>query len=524
MINDYIEKLKKTLLEPNNLKLIKYIKETTEITFKCNKCKKKEIIKKRALNDRKDKCKNCVKIKKKEWGKNTCLECKKITKNKKFCSNVCSAIFNNKKRRISVETKNKISISMKRKKNTPELIKKRIEKRKQEDLLKQKKQEEEKQKIKERLEKILLKENIQILEPIDKVVQKYNFKCYCGNFFNRSLHNFIHQKSYYCNICNVNSGTSKVEREIKDLILKKDKNISIKTNSEIEGNEIDLIINNKLNKVGIEYDGSMWHSYGKSKYSIFNNYLNSNKQKNKHLNKTIICENNNTKLFHIFENEWLDKNKKESWKSIIFNSLNLSIKLNARDCYTKEVERKEKNNFIDKNHIQGTIESKINVGLFLKEDKVNLKKDTLISIMTFSVPRYNKEYEYELYRFCSLNNYLVRGGGSKLLKYFEKKYKPKSLISYGNRRWTNKYSNFYLSSGFKELHETNVSYYYFHESDINKFYSRTTYQKKKIELYFNKKQRNIDFFDKDLTGEMNLFNNGYRKIYDCGQLVFCKTY
>jgi thymidylate kinase len=83
---------------------------------------------------------------------------------------------------------------MKRKKNTPELIKKRIEKRKQEDLLKQKKQEEEKQKIKERLEKILLKENIQILEPIDKVVQKYNFKCYCGTFFNRSLHNFIHQK------------------------------------------------------------------------------------------------------------------------------------------------------------------------------------------------------------------------------------------------------------------------------------------------------------------------------------------
>lgn len=54
--------------------------------------------------------------------------------------------------------------------------------------------------------------------------------------------------------------------------------------------------------------------------------------------------------------------------------------------------------------------------------------------MTFGKSRENKKYEYELYRFCNKINTNIIGAFSKLLKYFEKKYEPKSLISYGNRR------------------------------------------------------------------------------------------
>ena len=49
--------------------------------------------------------------------------------------------------------------------------------------------------------------------------------------------------------------------------------------------------------------------------------------------------------------------------------------------------------------------------------------------MTFSKPRFNNQYDYELIRFCSLKGFNVIGGASKLWKYFLKKYNPKSVIS-----------------------------------------------------------------------------------------------
>lgn len=64
--------------------------------------------------------------------------------------------------------------------------------------------------------------------------------------------------------------------------------------------EIDLI--NEENKFGIEYNGLIWHSLGKSEHSKFNN-LNEREFKNKHINKTNLAEGKGIQLFHIFENE-----------------------------------------------------------------------------------------------------------------------------------------------------------------------------------------------------------------------------
>ena len=44
----------------------------------------------------------------------------------------------------------------------------------------------------------------------------------------------------------------------------------------------------------------------------------------------------------------------------------------------------------------------------------------------------SKENEYELLRFCSKCNLNVRGGGSKLFKYFIEKFKPIKILSYSN--------------------------------------------------------------------------------------------
>ena len=77
----------------------------------------------------------------------------------------------------------------------------------------------------------------------------------------------------------------------------------------------------------------MFHSFGKSKHSMFNNYQNESKDKNKHLIKTQLCEDNNIQLFHIFENEWINPTKQEIWKNMLKNVLLLNKeKIMARKC------------------------------------------------------------------------------------------------------------------------------------------------------------------------------------------------
>ncbi len=264
----------------------------------------------------------------------------------------------------------------------------------------------------------------------------------------------------------------------------------------LNGKEVDLYM--PEHKLAIEYDGLMFHSFGKSKHSMFNNSNDENEQKNYHLIKTEECERQNVQLLHIFEDEWI--NKQEIWKSVILNKLNLSNKLHARKCTIKEVSNNEKSEFLINNHLQGNDKSSIRIGLYYH--------DKLVSIMTFGKSRYNKKYEYELIRFCSCLNTSVVGGASKLIRYFINTYKPSSIISYANRRWSN--GNLYNQLGFEHLSMSIPNYFYFN-SDLT-LKSRLQFQKHKLSKLNN--------YADNLTETENMYNNGFRKIYDCGNHVF----
>lgn len=94
--------------------------------------------------------------------------------------------------------------------------------------------------------------------------------------------------------------------------------------------------------------------------------------------------------------------------------------IGARQCKIKEVSKTEAMEFINKYHLQGYARDKIRLGLYYK--------DNLVSIMTFNKPRYNKNYQYELIRYCS--SFSVIGGAEKLFNYFIDTYKPSSIITY----------------------------------------------------------------------------------------------
>ena len=262
----------------------------------------------------------------------------------------------------------------------------------------------------------------------------------------------------------------------------------------INPQELDIYIPSR--NIAIEFDGLLYHSSGYSSLSQCNSL---EEYPLYHLEKTQACMEKNVQLFHIFENEWRDK--KEIWKSVLLNALGKSKRIYARKCIVKEVPSKEAKEFLNANHLQGSCNSKINLGLY--------SENTLVSLMTFGKPRYNKLYEWELLRFCNNLNTSVIGGASKLLKYFIKTYSPSSILSYANLRWST--GNLYEKLGFTLKGTSSPNYFYFNEDFI--LHNRMEFQKHKL-------KDKLETFDPSLTESENMYNNGYRKIYDCGNLVY----
>jgi hypothetical protein len=229
-----------------------------------------------------------------------------------------------------------------------------------------------------------------------------------------------------------------------------------------------------------------------------------------------------------------------------------NIKIGARETYIKDISKESSivYEFLSKNHLQGGVRSNKSIGLFIKKTKHNfhkyewseevikeynacnynlnnnqlyiLPKDTLVSLMTFGKPRFNKHYKWELLRFCNLIDCSVVGSGYKLLNYFKKEFMldGDKLLSYGNRRWTYKHNNFYENNGFELLNISEPGYYYFKLNEPENIYHRVVFQKYKIKTYFEENKYGIDFFDPDMTAHDNMLLNGYRRIWDCGNFVF----
>lgn len=308
-------------------------------------------------------------------------------------------------------------------------------------------------------------------------------------------------EAYYANgqlpICHCKKDKHGMQSEVFNYIkglLSNDVEIKQDCRKIIAPLELDIYIPS-LN-LAFEFNGKFWHSE------------TYNPDKNYHLNKTKLCEDKNIKLIHIFEWEW--SNKQELVKQRIKNALGKTNKrIFARNCIVKTLEKKISDNFIKANHLQELCSNdSIRLGLYYKNE--------LVGVMTFGKPRFNKNYDWELLRFCS--NKTIVGGASKLLKYFERNYNPKNLISYANRCWSSKNDNVYSKIGFKLIDESKPGYIYVSKhGDV----VLTRYQCQKHRL---KDLLGADVYNETLTESDNMLNAGFLKVYDCGQLVFEKSF
>ena len=93
------------------------------------------------------------------------------------------------------------------------------------------------------------------------------------------------------------------------------------------------------------------------------------------------------------------------------------------------------------------------------------------------------------------------------LKHFRKNNEG-SIVSYANKRWSN--GNLYRKLGFEELPNPAINYFYIVKGELK---SRVAYQKHKL-------KDKLETFDPLKTEYENMLDNGYDRIWDCGNYKF----
>ena len=334
-------------------------------------------------------------------------------------------------------------------------------------------------------------EDYKIIDINDKNYHIYCNRCNSDFFIDsQNFRNRIKYKTELCTLCNpINSyANSGYEIQLQDFI-KLYLNCVQNSKKIIPPYELDIYISEL--RIAFEFNGVYWHN-------------ELNKPNNYHLIKTEECEKQGIQLIHIYEDHWLYK--QEIVKSMILNKLNKTPnKIYARKCKIKEVvDNKLVRDFLENNHIQGFIGSKIKIGLYYNNE--------LVSLMTFGDRRIamgkksTNQDEYELLRFCNKLNTNVIGGSSKLFKYFINNYKPKEITTYADRSFSQ--GKLYEILGFKFDSKTQPNYYYVFDGIR---YHRFNFRKDVLVK---------EGYDPNKTEHEIMLERNIYRIYDSGNLKF----
>ena len=276
---------------------------------------------------------------------------------------------------------------------------------------------------------------------------------------------------------------SKINKEFSDILT------SLNINNDLEFSighkSYDIKVDNTL----IEIDPTFTHNTSLPAFS------NEHISIDYHLNKTKLANENGFNCIHVFD--WDDKDK------IINMFLPKSI-LYARQCKLKAITLKEANDFLNLYHLQnGLMKQDVCLGLFYN--------DSLVEVMTFGKPRYNKNYDYELLRLCTHKDYKVTGGTKKLFKYFLDNYKPNSIISYCDK---SKFSGeVYTRLGFTLKGEAKPSRHWYNIKEKKHITDNLLRQRGFDQLFGTN-------YGKGTSNDELMLEHNFVEVYDCGQSTY----
>lgn len=298
-------------------------------------------------------------------------------------------------------------------------------------------------------------------------------------------------------------GISNEEKEVVEFIKNIYKGQIIKNDRKVlNGKELDIYIPEK--NLAIEFDGLYWHS---DKVSLQKTQIPTKNlriyAKNRHLEKTRLCEEKGIKLIHIFEDNWIFK--KEIVKDIIKKILNTSDiqTINLNQCEVKIIDLQTYKNFLDENHLLGYSFADIRIGLFYQSKLIEC-------IGINSKGSFSKSPE--IIRFCLKKGYMCPDSFNRLLKYSN----LSSLIMYVDKSLFNN-KKYFQQSGFKIIKENPPTYFYInlnHNPLVR--LPRYTYMRKDIKRKFEEKE--LKYFNEKETEEINMYKNGFARIWNCGTI------
>jgi hypothetical protein len=317
--------------------------------------------------------------------------------------------------------------------------------------------------------------------PENKIIKEGQESSLCKNHKKKfSQYEGNHTYCDGCPSCEDEGENNKNEKEIIDLIQNNYAGEIRVTNGNVFGHtEIEIFLPEL--KFEINYYKTYWQ-------------IESISGRGKQSKKLKAAEENGHRLIQIFEHDW--SVKKEIIKSRILNYIIPGEKIFARKTEIITLNNRDKNNFLSDNHMQGMDVSSIYFGLKYE--------DRLVACMTFGKSRYDKNYDYELIRYCSIKGTNVIGGASRLLSHFRESHKG-SVLSYADRKWSN--GNLYKQLGFQFDGNTDQSYFYYNIKNKT-IHHRMNFQKHKMTT--------MPFYAKDLSEYEIMKFNGYDRVWAVG--------
>jgi very-short-patch-repair endonuclease len=287
---------------------------------------------------------------------------------------------------------------------------------------------------------------------------------------------YIYTRKYRPDLIGTGFTVSFPHQKVIDLLNQYQIAYEVNTRKIISPKELDIFIPSK--KIAIEINGIYWHSE-----------LNG-KDKTYHLNKTEECEKQDIQLLQFWDIEV--EQKWDIVSSMLLSKIGVSLtKIGARHCSLGNTPKQQEQDFLNQYHLQGYTPSTVCLGLYYKNE--------LVSLMSFGKPRFSRNVDWELLRFCNKINTQVIGGASKLFSR-----RPNgSILSYSDRRYSLGF--LYEKLGLNQIRTTCPSYYYLKGGMME---NRMKYQKHKL-------PRLLETFDPSLTEWENMQLNGYDRVWDC---------
>lgn len=253
------------------------------------------------------------------------------------------------------------------------------------------------------------------------------------------------------------------------------------------GKELDIYIPSK--KIAIEVNGLYWHSYNPS--------VGKSEDRNRHIHKTEQCEKNGISLLHITDWQW--KNRNDVIKNILKSKLGVNTKIHARKCDIRDVEQSVYKKFFDDAHLSENTTASGAVGLYLD--------NVLVSCMSYGKKRFGDRKGIEVIRFATTPGVTVVGGLSKILNNLKTRF-GNEISTYCDRDFSN--GNSYMKAGFVLKKATGPGYFW---TDGTIVVSRYKCQRTNLEKW-------LPTYDASKSESQNLFDAGYRRYWNSGNLYF----